>query len=517
MGTRLRLADLLAGLSVVVDLGYGLPMETAMRSCLVSTHLARRMGLSERETADVFYVSLLLHVGCLAYSHETTAWFGDDAAVHRAVVRTQTAWDVVSVLIPEATRGLPAAARVRSVALLSARGQAFSKRHDMASCEAARAVARRIGQPEAVSTALFDVHEWWNGRGARRLKGEQIAPAARIARVATDAVFLGALGDADTVTKALGRLAGKRLDPHVTAVFTADATALLAEAGAGDPRTRVVEIEPAPQVEIDEADLPVVAAAFADLTDIKSPFTHGHSSEVASLSVAAATRLGLDRATIAHLHVAALLHDLGRAGVSNAIWEKPGPLTAAEWEQVRMHPYYSERILATSASLAPMAAVVGLHHERLDRSGYHRGCGSADLSISARILAAADSFQAMTQRRPHRPALDSDQARDELLRDAHRGRLDNDAVVAVLDAAGQPHPTARGDLRPAGLSQREVEVLRLVAEGCSNPEIGRRLNISRRTAEHHVQHIYTKLGISTRAGAALFALEHDLLSPSHRS
>ena len=232
--------------------------------------------------------------------------------------------------------------------------------------------------------------------------------------------------------------------------------------------------------------------------------------------MAAATRLGLDRETIARLHVAALLHDLGRAGVSNAVWEKPGPLTAAEWEQVRMHPYYSERILATSASLAPMAAVVGLHHERLDGSGYHRGCGGGDLGISARILAAADSFQAMTQRRPHRPALDADRAGDELLRDARRGRLDTDAVAAVLDAAGQPHPAARGDLRPAGLSQREVEVLRLVAEGCSNPEIGRRLSISRRTAEHHVQHIYTKLGVSTRAGAALFALEHDLLSSSRR-
>jgi HD-GYP domain-containing protein (c-di-GMP phosphodiesterase class II) len=516
MGTRLRLADLLAGLSVVVDLGYGLPMETAMRSCLVSTHLARRMGLSEREAADVFYVSLLLHVGCLAYSHETAAWFGDDAAVHRAVVRTKTAWEVVSVLIPEATRGLPAAARVKSVALLTARGQEFSRRHDMASCEAARAVARRIGLPDAVSAALFDVHEWWNGRGARGLKGEEIAPAARIARVATDAVFLAALGDADTVTRALGRFAGKRLDPHVVAVFAADAPALLAEAAAGDPRTRVVEIEPAPPVEIDEAGLPVVAAAFGDLTDIKSPFTHGHSSEVAALSVAAATRLGLDRETVARLHVAALLHDLGRAGVSNAVWEKPGPLTAAEWEQVRMHPYYSERILATSASLAPMAAVVGLHHERLDGSGYHRGCGAAALGSAARILAAADSFQAMTQRRPHRLALDADRAGDELLRDARRGRLDSDAVAAVLDAAGQRHPAARGDLRPAGLSQREVEVLRLVAEGCSNPEIGRRLSISRRTAEHHVQHIYTKLGVSTRAGAALFALEHDLLSSDRR-
>ena len=346
-------------------------------------------------------------------------------------------------------------------------------------------------------------------------KGEKIAPAARIARVATDAVFLAALGEADTVTRALGRLAGKRLDPHVTAVFTADVTALLAEAD-GVTEARVVEIEPAPPVEIEEADLPVVAAAFGDLTDIKSPFTHGHSSEVASLSVAAATRLGLDRATRRPPCRCApprsrssrcLECDLGEAGPADRrrvgagahapllLGTDPGDLGIARPDGRRRRP-------------AP---------RRLDRSGYHRGCGSADLSISARILAAADSFQAMTQRRPHRPALDPDRARDELLRDAHRGRLDTDAVAAVLDAAGQPHPAARGDLRPAGLSQREVEVLRLVAEGCSNPEIGRRLNISRRTAEHHVQHIYTKLGISTRAGAALFALEHDLLSPSRRS
>jgi DNA-binding CsgD family transcriptional regulator len=226
--------------------------------------------------------------------------------------------------------------------------------------------------------------------------------------------------------------------------------------------------------------------------------------------------VGLDRETVAGLRVAALLHDLGRGGVSNAVWEKPGPLTAAEWEQVRMHPYYTERILATSAALAPLAEVAGLHHERLDGSGYHRGCGAGTLGSAARILAAADAFQAMTQRRPHRPALVPEQAGEELTRDARRGRLDGDAVAAVLQVAGQAHRTRRGGLRPAGLSQREVEVLRLVAEGCSNPEIGRRWSISRRTAEHHVQHVYTKLGVSTRAAAALFALEHDLIARGAR-
>ena len=201
----------------------------------------------------------------------------------------------------------------------------------------------------------------------------------------------------------------------------------------------ILEVEPVPAVEIDETDLAVVGAAFGDLADIKTPFTHGHSAEVAQLSVAAATRLRLDHQTIARLRVAALLHDLGRLGVSNAVWEKPGPLTTAEWEQARMHPYYTERILSTSVALAPMAAIAGLHHERLDGTGYHRGCRGAAIGPAARVLAAADSFQAMTQRRPHRPALELDQARDELLRDARLGRLDPDAVAAVLDAAGQPH------------------------------------------------------------------------------
>ena len=515
MVSRLRLADLLAGLSIVADLGYDLPLETAMRAGLVGTDLARRMGLSEREAADVFYVSLLLHVGCLAYSHETAALFGDDAAVHRAVVRTKTSREIVTVLIPEATRGLRFASRVKSVALLAATGPAFAKRHDLAACEAARAVARRIGLAEPISVALHDVHERWNGSGARGLRADAIAPAARIARVATDAVFLAALGDPRTVTDTLRRGAGKMLDPHVVAVFTANARELLAEATAGDPRTRILETERTPAVEIDEADLAMVAAAFGDLADIKTPFTHGHSSEVARLSVAAATQLRLDRQTIAQLGVAALLHDVGHVGISNAVWEKPGPLTTAEWEQARLHPYYSERILSSSSALTPMAPIVGLHHERLDGSGYHRGCGGTAIGYAARVLAAADAFQAMTQRRPHRPALDLEQAREKLLNETRRGRLDADAVAAVLATAGHPLP-ARRVPRAAGLTEREVEVLRLVAEGCSNPEIGRRLGVSRRTAEHHVQHIYTKLGVSSRAGAALFALEHDLLTSAPR-
>lgn len=161
-----------------------------------------------------------------------------------------------------------------------------------------------------------------------------------------------------------------------------------------------------------------------------------------------------------------------------------------------------------------MARLAGMHHERLDGSGYHRGSPARDLSTGVRVLAAADAFQAMTEARPHRPALSAAQAAEEVQREALAGRLDADAAAAVVDAAGQARKSRLRDRRPCGLSAREIEVLRLVAMGCSNPQIATRLHISRRTAEHHVQHVYTKIGVSSRAAVALFALEHDLIPPA---
>jgi DNA-binding CsgD family transcriptional regulator len=332
-----------------------------------------------------------------------------------------------------------------------------------------------------------------------------------MARVATEAAILAGFGGSEVVVTGLRRRAGKTLDPEIVDRFASGAETLLAELAVGDPRARLVEVEPA-VAEISELDIVHIAAAFGDLVDLKTPFTHGHSGGVADLAVAAAARARLDPLAIRQLHVAALLHDVGRAGVSNAVWEKPGPLTTAEWEQARIHAYLSERVMATSAALAPMAVIAGGHHERLDGSGYHRGCRGPELAPPARVLAAADAFLAMTEVRPHRAAMGPEQAAETLAREAHAGRLDADAVAAVLESAGRPAVRRRHDLRPGGLTDREIEVLRLVAAGCTNPDIGRRLGISRRTAEHHVQHIYTKIGVSTRAAATLFALEHDLLA-----
>jgi HD-GYP domain-containing protein (c-di-GMP phosphodiesterase class II) len=505
----LRLADLLAGLSVTASVGFGLPPEHAMRSCLIGTALGRAMGLDEQEVADTFYTTLLLHVGCTGLAHETVTAWGDDVALLGTVARTNMAdpTEMAANLVP-AIR-MPEA---RSRRLLASRGEAFGRAFDTGSCEVASETARRLGLGDGVQRALYEIVEWWSGGWAPQgIGGEQIVRPARVARIAGDAATFARLGDVDVVVGALRRRAGSTLDPGIVDAFARSAPALLAAADAGDPRERILEMEPEPVEERSAAALPEVAAAFGDVADLKTPFTHGDSAAVARLVTEAGARLRLDARTLAGLEVAAHLHDVGRAAVSNTIWEKPGRLASAEWEQVRMHPYHSERILATSGTLAPLAALAGMHHERLDGSGYHRSCRARELPPAARVLATADAYHAMTRERPHRPALTPERASEELAREVRAGRLDGDAAGAVLEAAGQRRPRRRADLRPAGLSEREVEVVRLVAAGCSNPEVADRLVISRRTAEHHVQHIYAKLGVSSRAALALFAIEHELV------
>jgi HD-GYP domain-containing protein (c-di-GMP phosphodiesterase class II) len=301
------------------------------------------------------------------------------------------------------------------------------------------------------------------------------------------------------------------LDPALVETAVACTDELLAETRDGDPRERVLEAEPEPFVETDFTELAGLAQAFGDLADMKTPWTHGHSAGVTGLAKGAAKSLGLDAQSSSRLEISALLADLGKVSVSNLIWEKPMELTRAEWEQVRMHAYYTERIMATTDALSPMARVAGMHHERNDGSGYHRSCSASEIPPAARILAAADAFQAMTEARPHRPALSRDKAASELQKEVRAGRLDGEAAGAVIEAGGGRTPRRRDNLRPAGLSEREVEVTNLVAAGLSNPQIAETLVISKRTAEHHVQNIYSKVGVSTRVGLAFFAHEHGLI------
>jgi HD-GYP domain-containing protein (c-di-GMP phosphodiesterase class II) len=340
-GSRsVRLNELIAALSLATDLGLGEPMEHVLRSCLISMRLGERIGLTDAERAEVYYVSLLAWVGCMSDSSEMAAWF---------VVR---------------------------------------------------------------------------------------AP-------------------------------------------------------------------------LTESELDIALEAIADFTDLKSVYFSGHSRGVANLAADAARHAGFPERDVIVLRRAGLVHDLGRSGVPNTIWDKPGPITFLEWERVRLHPYYTERVLARVSALARVAAIAVAHHERLDGSGYHRGLSGGAIGHSARLLAAADAYQAMGQQRAYRPALAVDHAAAQLRTEVCAGRLAGDAVEAVLHAAGQQ--TRRRPVAVAGLTVREVQVLSLFARGVSNRNVAKSLSISEKTVGNHVEHIYTKIGVSTRPAATLFALQHGLL------
>jgi HD-GYP domain-containing protein (c-di-GMP phosphodiesterase class II) len=300
-------------------------------------------------------------------------------------------------------------------------------------------------------------------------------------------------------------------DPTVADAFLDRGQDWLAAAGEVSAWEAVLAAEPQPWAWVGMDRLDAILHAFADFVDLKSPYTRGHSPAVAALVEATATHAGLSGPETTELRRAAFVHDLGRAGIPNGILDKPGPLSRAEWERVRLHPYWSERILAHTGALQPLAALAGAHHERLDGSGYHRGSPAALLSPAARVLATANTYQALTQDRSYRPALSPEAAAQRLLAEADGGRLDREAVRCVLIAAGQRRPGQRRTW-PAGLSEREVTVLRHIARGASYKEVAAHLSISPKTAEHHVGHIYAKLGVSSRAAAALFAMEHNLLA-----
>lgn len=504
MSQRLRLAELMAALSLATDLGMGQPMEQALRTSLIAIELAGRLGLDSDAISEVMYVALLRFLGCTADAHEfAEAVGGDDIAVRAAIAPVLGGSDreFMGQVIPKIGAGSGPFRRARLLAGMMTTGQSVGREGIRAHCEMGERLALRLGLSTGVQRGLADAFELWNGKGfPKGSAGNDIHLSARIVFVARDAEVLHRQGGLERVNAALRARSGQAYDPSIAGTFIEFSGEVMEAIQTSSPWEAVLEREPEPYPWVPDSRLDSVLETFADFVDLKSPCMAGHSRGVAAL-VAITGRI---------LQRAALVHDLGRLSVPNAIWDKPSRLTDGEWERVRLHPYYSERILQRSAALKPLAAAAGMHHERLDGSGYHRGSKRTEIPHEARLLAAADAYQAMTQSRPFRHALSPDRAAEELETDARNGKLDFDAVHTVLTAAGHQarsfHPVL-----PAGLSEREVEVLRQICHGATKKDVAALLKISPATVDHHLRHIYDKVGVATRAGATLFAVENQLL------
>jgi HD-GYP domain-containing protein (c-di-GMP phosphodiesterase class II) len=507
--TDLRLAELMAAISLAIDIADGYPLEKSLRDALLAVGLARQLGLDGQDLSDVYYTALLAHLGCTAQSFDLAAGFGgDDIGIRRVQLTGDP--KIVRKAFRESAKTMSPLEVAAIMARIAVGGRRLFQSNTDATCEAADRLAARLGMSGGVRRALLHVYTRWDGKGFPQTSGEDIPLPARITGLAFLAVAYDQFGGHASAVAMVKQRAGTGIDPTVARAFLRNADHLL---GLVEPESiwdTALAAEPEPRPWLPASRLDQVAHAFADFVDLKSPFTLSHSTGVARIAETAVRLMGRGEDAAVGARLAGLLHDLGRVSVPNGIWDKQGSLTGAEWERVRMHPYYTERILAHSPMLQPLAEVAGLHHERLDGSGYHRGASAASISAAARVLEASDTYQAMTEARPHRPALAPSKAAEQLGHEARTGRLDHEAVQAVLDSVGQARPHER-QTWPVGLSEREVDVLRLVARGKREKEIGRALFISTNTVHHHVKQIYEKAGVSTRAGAALFAMEHDLI------
>jgi HD-GYP domain-containing protein (c-di-GMP phosphodiesterase class II) len=509
------LAELIAALSLGTDLGLGQPMEHVLRMCVLALALAERLGLDESERSVVYYVALLAWVGCCADSFEQARWFGDDIAARADYYPTDlVGMNKARFVMRHVGAGEAPARRARTAIEFVVSGRSAIETMRGTHCIIAGDLAGRLGLGERVRVALREVFERWDGRGdPGQLGGTAISRPVRLVQLADVVEVFHREGGIDAAVAVARERSGAQFDPGVVECFCAGARELLAPLAATTSWNAVIDAQPGLRQNLSDRELDAALEAIADFADLKSPYTMGHSRGVADLAAEAGhiSRLAEDERQA--VRRAGLVHDLGRLGVSNAIWDKPGPLTALERERVRLHPYLTERILSAASRLAPLGVLAAQHHERLDGSGYPRGLRANMLSPSARILAAADVYQAMLEPRPHREARSAAHAAGELRAEARAGRLDGEAVDAVLRAAG--HETARRPQRPAGLTAREAEILTLLARGLLNKEIARRLGIAPKTVGNHVEHIYAKLGVSSRAAAGLFATEHGLLASAN--
>lgn len=507
-----RLAEVVAAIALASDLALGQPLDHALRSSAIAMRFSDRLGLSADERATTYWVTLFVGTGCTAGSFELSRIFGDDIALRAEAYEVgPSVLDQLRYLLGHAGAGRPALGKALGVAsLLIARMRPLEEAIH-AHCAISARLASHVGLGEPVTSAVAQCYAYWNGGGfPSGLKHDEIPLSARICAIADSAeVIHRERGTAAAIADARARR-GIVFDPFLADRWCEVAPSVL-DTLDGDVAWKVIMAA--------QLDRPLSVREFedslellGDYADLKSPWFGGHSRGVAALAEAAGREAGMPETDVAILRRAALLHDLGRSGIPNTIWDKPGPLTDAERERVRLTPYFTDRILHRVGGLAHLAPVASAAYEWLDGTGYPRAIAGETIPFLGRLLACAHTYHAMREDRPQRAALSREEAAAQLRHAGRAGKLDGAAVDAVLAAAG--HPARRRPTAPGGLTPREIEVLGLAARGATARQIADRLGITPKTAGNHIERVYEKTGVSSRAEAALWAMQNGLMGAS---
>jgi HD-GYP domain-containing protein (c-di-GMP phosphodiesterase class II)/DNA-binding CsgD family transcriptional regulator len=513
----LRLGELVATFALAQDNAFGQPLESQLRSCLLAMSMCDEAGFDPTVRETAYWVALLRYIGCTGHAHEVATLFGDEIAIRaRTLVHDAgNPAEVMQDVFAYATAGHTPEEQEHIVQAIQAGAHEWAVHNFASGCEVGDMLVRRLDFGPEVRDALRFTFERWNGAGfPAGASGEQIPLPMRIVHLTHDMEAIGRLlSPADALEAAQDRR-DRTYDPALADLFTAQGATWFERLDKVDPWDEVLRLEPQPGRVLEGAGLDDALSVVADFIDLKSPYMAGHSRRCAQLGADAGALLGLTGAETTILRRAALVHEFGTTAIPNSIWDKPGPLTRAEFDRVELHPMLTEQMLRRTPALAVLNPVAAAHHEKADGSGYHKRLRAGAVDPCAGVLAAVDIYVGLTSDRADRPAFSAEYAATELRRLATEGVLDPAAAQAVLAAAGHGEPRGPKPPRPQhpqGLTGREVEVLRLAARGLTTAQIADQLYISPKTADHHIQHVYNKIGVSSRAAAMLWAVQHAVV------
>jgi HD-GYP domain-containing protein (c-di-GMP phosphodiesterase class II) len=515
--TPLRLSEFVATLALAQDNAFGQPLESQLRSCLLARSICEAAGFDDDLRDTVYWVALLRYVGCTGHAHEVATVFGDEIAIRAQTLVHDAAnpAEVMRDVMEYATAGRSPAERDEIVRMIQETAREWAVYNFTSGCEVADMLVRRLDFGDDVRDALRFTFERWNGNGyPAHAQGEAIPLAMRVVHLSHDMEAIARLFSPDHAVDAARDRRDRTYDPALADLFVEHGREWIEALGEIEPWDAVLALEPEPHRLLSGEELDDALTVAADFIDLKSPYMGGHSRRCAELAAAAIQVLGLDEEAVTAIRRAALVHDFGTTVVSNSILDKPGALTRTEFDRVELHPLLTEQMLRRSPALAALNSVASAHHEKCDGTGYHRRSHADADHLAACVLAATEIYVGMTAERADRAAFSSADAAIELRRLESAGALEPRASRAVLVAAGHGEPRAPTGKRaqnPGGLTRREVDVLRLAARGHTTRQIADRLTISPKTADHHIQHIYGKIGTSTRAGAALWAMQHAVV------
>jgi HD-GYP domain-containing protein (c-di-GMP phosphodiesterase class II) len=444
------LSELIASLSYALDITEGQSPGHCVRSCWVGMHIGRAAGLSDEQLWELYYVLLLKDLGCSSNAARICElYLTDDRDFKRD-------WKLVGDSLPQVLgfvlkhTGLKAglAERFRSVMRIVRDGRELEDEFVMTRCQRGAEIARLLRFPEGVSAGIYSLDEHFNGKGKpARAKGEDIPLYSRIALMAQVIDVFNTESGRESAMKEVRSRSGQWFDPRLVAAMeeVALADAFWQTLGSPDVERAVVGLQAEAldqQHVLDDDYLDDIATAFGQVVDAKSPYTSGHSARVALYTDMIAESLGLSMARRRWLKRGALLHDVGKLGVSNSVLDKAGALDPEEWQAVKEHAYYTETILGSIGAFRELATIAGAHHERLDGTGYPRGLSGDEIAIETRIITTADIFDAITAERPYRGAIPIPQAL-EIMRKTVGTALDADCFAALVRAVEQvPFPQA---------------------------------------------------------------------------